>query len=804
MTTLLQDLRYGLRMFAKAPVVSAVAALSLGLGIAANASIFAVLNAFMFEPLPYHDQDGLVLLREGKRGEDIDNLTGVPIADFRDIEEAADGLEAAMTYTIEPANLTGMDVPEQLQVVPATPNVFDVLGVQPALGRGFRPEEGTEGLGTVLVLEHDFWQRRFLGDPDVLGRTITLDGQAYTIVGVMPETFDMIPANVHVFRPTDFASERENRSARGYITFGRLARGATPASVERELSGLSARLASEYPETNRGLEIRVIGARDFFPGPTDTKLTEILTAVALFGLLIACANVANLLLSRAEERQKEVAVRTALGAGRHRILRQLLTESVTLGVVAGLLGLGLSMLVVRWFQGMLPGELPKAMVPELDPEVVAATMLVAILAGVVFGLAPALHAARADLREALGEGSRGGTASRSRRRLRNAFVMGEFAVALALLTGTGFMLEVFEKLTGTETGYRQEGLLTFSLTAQEDRFPGPAELTVYHDELLARLASVPGVQGAAAMSGLPRGREFYGTPYAVEGRPAPAEGEAPRAGLQVVSPDYFRTMEISVLEGRGIEATDRAESQPVVVVSQGLVDREFPGEDPLGKTVTFRGVSRVIVGVAENIKQERIALAVERGEAFYVPLAQQPPRQLSFALRIDGDPAALAGDVRQAVWAVNPDQPVAEVQTLDAFVAESLAGPRSIYQFMVGMAIIALALAAMGIYGVMSHAVAQQHREIGVRMALGAGRGTVVGMVTRTGLGLVGAGMLLGLPLSYLMYRGVASALGLFVGRLGMTYAVGVTVALVAVAVFSTWIPARRASGVEPAAALRD
>ena len=804
MTTLLQDLRYGLRMLAKAPVISAVAALSLALGIAANATIFALLDAFLLEPLPYHDQDGLVLLGGRRQGESSQDFVSLSMADFRDYEAAARGLFSAMAYTTERANLTGMDVPEQLQVVVGTPNLFDVLGVQPAIGRSFRAEEGAAGVGNVLVLEHDFWQRRFLGDTEVLGRTLTLDDQTYTVVGVMPEAFDMIPANVHAFRPTDFAAVRDDRASRDYISFARLVPGATAEQVQRELAPVAERVAAEHPDTNRNLEVRVMAARDFFPGETDTKLTMILAAVALFGLLIACANVANLLLARAEERQKEVAVRTALGAARHRILRQLLTESVTLGLAAGVLGIALAVVLVRWMQAGMPPEMPKAMIPELDPGVLAMTLAVAVLAGIAFGLAPALHATRADLREALGEGSRGGTASRSRRRLRNAFVVGEFAVALGLLTGTGFLMDIFNQLTPADPGFRQEGLLTFSLTVPEDRYPASPELVVYEDELLSRLAAVPGVQGVALMSSLPRGRGNPSTGYTVEGRPAPAEGEAPTAGLQAVNPEYFSTMGIALLSGRGIESSDRAGTQPALVVSQALVDREFPGEDPLGRTVTFRGETRTIVGVAADIVQDRIALAGDRDEAFYVPVAQSPPRNLAFALRTAGDPEALSADVRRAVWAVNPDQPVAQLRTLDEHVAESLAGPRAIALFIATMGAIALALAAMGIYGVMAHAVAQQQREIGIRMALGAGRGTVVAMVTRSGLTLAGIGMLLGLPLSYLMYRSVASAFNLFEGEVGMSYAAWVTAALAAVALLSTWLPARRASGVPPVAALRD
>jgi len=806
MSTWFQDLRYGLRMLARTPVVSTVAALSLAAGIAANASIFALLDGFLLEPLPYHDQDGLVIVREGRQGDAVEAYGGPSVGSFDDYEEGVGAFASSALYTVDAANLTGVDVPEQVNVVTTTPDLFEVLGVPPALGRGFRPEEGTEGVGNVAVLEHDFWARRFLSDPDVLGRALTLNGTTYTIVGVMPASFDMIPANVDVFRPTDFADRREDRSARDFIAFARLAPGATVERAQRELEDVWTRTAPQYPDATTGMRVRAVGARDFFPGSTDTQLVMILTAVALFGLLIACANVANLLLSRAEERQKEVAVRTALGAARGRILRQLLTESVTLGVLAGVIGTALAVLVVRWIQSAMPAELPAAMMPRLDPKVLLATLVVSVMAGVVFGLAPAFHTVRGDLREALGEGSRGGTASRGRRRMRNAFVVGEFAVALALLTGAGFLIQAFRSLTTADPGFRQEGLLTFSLTTPEDRYDGPDALRRYEDELMTSLAAIPGVEGVSAMSSLPRGRGNPSTRYTVEGMPVPPESEQPTAGLQSVTPGYFRVLEVPIVQGRGIEDTDREGGQPVVVVSRGFARREFPGDDPLGRSIRIGGedAPRVIVGVAADLIQDRIPEPGDVGAALYVPLAQRPLRAPSFAVRVAGDPVALAGDVRRAVWAVDPDQPVAHVQSLDAFVAESLAGPRAISQFLGAMGVVALLLAALGIYGVMAHAVAQQQREIGIRMALGAGRGAVVGMVTRGGLTLAGVGMLLGLPLAWLMYRRAALALDVFQASAGFAWAGGVVLALGLVAVVATWLPARKASGIAPVAALRE
>jgi putative ABC transport system permease protein len=805
MSTLLQDIRYGLRQALRTPVVSAVAALSLALGIAANASMFAILDSFFLEPLPFGDQESLALFREVQEGEDIEMSPGSSIGNVRDYTEASRLIEGTGTYTVELSNLTGLDVPEQLHVVVATPNLFDVLRVQPSLGRGFRPEEGAEGSGNVVVLEHDYWMSRFLGDREILGQTMRLDGTMYTVVGVMPPEFDMIPANVQAFRPTDFRDQWENREARGYISFARLQDGATAEQLQTELAGVSARLATEFPDANRGWELLVQPARKFFPGPTDTKLFQILTVVTLFGLLIACANVANLLLARAEGRQKEVAVRKALGAARNRLLRQLLTESVLLALAAGIVGATLAFFIVGWLQGAMPVEMPRSFVPRLDLGVLLVTMAVAGLAGVIFGLVPALHATGGDLREALGEGARGGTAGRRRKTIRNIFVVGEFAVALALLVGSGFLMEAFNHLSNQDPGFNPDGLLTFQVSALEERYVEDSELIRYQDELIRTLEGIPGVEGVAVMSSLPRSRGNPDTRYTVAGRPILEESEQPTAGFQVVNPAYFATLDITVRQGRAFESSDREDSPPVAMVSQAWVDREFPGEDAIGKMIEVRGTSREIVGVVRDISQERIALAGRNGEAIYVPAAQFPLRTQRFALRVTaGEPGTLAADVRTAVWSVEPDQPIAQLRTLQAHIDESLAGPRSLSIFLGAMGFIALLLAAMGIYGVMAHGVAQQQKEIGIRMALGAGRNRVVGMVTRSGMTLALAGMLLGLPLAFLMGRAVSSALNLFEAELGMTYVFWVSGALVAVALLSTYLPARRASRIQPVAALKD
>jgi putative ABC transport system permease protein len=804
MGTLLQDVRFGFRMMVRSPVVTAVAILSLALGITANAAMFSILNSFLFEALPYENQEELVLLRTLRTGESLDLAGGVSVPNFRDLVEAGRSIETAAVYTMERANLTGLDVPEQITVVATTPTLFDVLGVQPFVGRGFRFEEGTEGAGNVVVLEYDYWERRFFADRDVLGTTVTLDGAAFVIVGVMPADFDMLPANVHAFRPTDFADEAERRANRDFMAFARLEEGATSSQLQLELDAATDRLASEFPQANRGVEFRAQTMREFFPGPTDTQLLKILGAVTLFGLLIACANIANLLLGRAEERQREVAVRTAMGAGRGRILRQMLTESILMAVTAGVIGSVLAVWVVGSLRGAMPVELPAALMPELDPEVLGATLVVSVLAGVAFGLAPALLSVGGNLRESLGSGARGGTAGRRRKRARSVFVVGEIAVALALLSGSGFLIQAFDRLTNDDPGFAAAGLLTFQLVVLDDRYPEDAQVVTYQRDLRQALEAIPSVEAVAVMSSLPRGRSNPRTRYTVDGRPLPEPNDRPTAGFQSVNATYFATLDIQLSQGRLLDDTDREDAAPVAVVSKAFAAREFGDTDPLGKTITLRGVSRSIVGVVGDITQERMALAGRSGEQIYVPIDQAPLRNPNFALRTAGDPAALSADVRQAVWSVEADQPVAALQPLQAFIDESLAGPRSISSFLVVMGGIALALAAMGIYGVMAHSVMQQQREIGIRMALGAERSTVVGMIARSGLSLVAMGLIAGVPLALLMYRATMNGLGLFDTRMGVGYPAALSGALVIVAVVATVLPARRASGITPVAALKE
>ncbi len=800
MSSLLQDLRFAWRMLLKNPVLTSVAALSLALGIAAATAMFSVASAFWLEPLPFGDQESLVLLQELRHGESTDMAAGVSAPNFRDWRAGATAFEGMAAYGTETVSVTGGDQPEQIEIVQGTPNLLDVLRVRPTLGRTFRPEEAAAGGGNVLVITYAYWQRRFNGEPDILGRTLTLDGKPCTIIGVTPEGFEMLPAGTQAFRPTDL-SGLDDRAAKDWLVYGRLRPGATVSRARGEITTLAQRLESEYPDANRGWGALVQSARDTFPGPTDTKIILILIAVSLFGVAIAVANVANLLLGRAETRMKEVAVRTALGAGRVRILRQLLTESILLAAVGGALGTVLAIYLIRALRAAMPPVLPPTFLPTLDVPTLLATVGVAVTAGVLFGLAPALHAMRGDLREALGEG-RGGTSSRTRRRVRQAFVVGQIAVALALVTGAGFLGRAMGSLATAPPGYTPTGLLTFQIALPEYKYPGPAERRSVERELERRLRAIPGVEDVAMMTTLPRSMGNPATPMQVVGHETADANDRPQVMWQAVNPGYFSTLRIPLRSGRLFLDTDREDASPVVIVSEAFARRYFPGEDPLGKGLDLFGAQRTIVGVVGNIAQSRVPLDGRVDGGLYLPVAQRPSQAPFFALRTAGEPQAVAGDVREAVWSVDPDQPIGFLKTLTDHIREQLAVIVFIEAFVGALGLLAMILSAMGIYGIMAHAVLQERREIGIRMAVGARAGQVVGRVTRTGLTLTGVGLLLGAPLAFLVHRAVLSALSLFAPRLPIGFTLGAIGVLVGAAILASYLPARRAAKVDPMRAL--
>ncbi len=795
----LLDVRYGIRMLAKTPVVAAVAAASLAMGIAANTTTFAVANGFLFEPFPFMNADELVLISE-VHAKSTDDEWSSP-GNFLDYQERATVFGSLAAWNVKPANLTGGDEPERVRLVSMSPNTLAFLGRSPLLGRDFEEAEGVAGSGNVVILTHPFWQRYFAADLSILGKSVAIDGKSFDVVGVIPEDFDFLPADVDLFVPTNWKDRSADRE-RGLLVMGRMKEGRTAEEAEAEISTISNQLAAEHPEENEGYHSRTMLLRDYFPGRTDTLLMYILLTVSGFVLLIACANIANLLLARAEVRQREVAVRTALGAGRARILRQLLTESVLLALLGGSLGAFLAVYSVRWVRASMPAQLPQSFMPDMDRNVLLYTLATSMLAGMIFGIAPALHTFADDLREALGESTRGGTATRKRNRLRNAFVIAEIGAALALLIGSGALINIFREFVMIDPGFDEEGILTAQLTVSEDRHPEDADVLRFYREVTRKLSEMPGVTGVAVMNELPRSRASGSTEFTIEGRAAPQRNEEPVAGLQAVNDRYFAALGVPIRQGRGITEGDRDDSEPVAVVNESFVATFFPEEDPLGKRVVVTGRPRRIVGVTQNIYQSRMPDdGGKLGPVIYLPMEQQPTRSKSFALRVEGDPAALADPLRSAVWTVDPAQPVSDVQSLTQHIATELAGPKVVSVVLTIFGATALLLSAIGIYGVMAHGVAQKTREIGIRMALGAAGTDVVGLVTRQGMRLAVLGLVLGAPFAFILIRLVGST---FVTTTGASpqLVLGVIAVLASVAFVATYLPARRASRIQPVRAL--
>ena len=795
----LLDVRYGVRMLAKTPVVAAVAAVSLAMGIAANTTTFAVANGFLFAPFP--------VLRPGRARPDLggpfeEHGRRVGLArELPGLPDARDGLRARgrlRRREREPdgrgsagEGAPGEDEPRDLRVARA-----DTVS-RPRL----RGEGRIEGAGSVAVLSHPFWQRYFAADRSVLGRRVGIDGKSFDIVGVMPEDFDFLPADVDLFVPTNWEHRSSDRD-RGLLVLGRLKDGRTPEEAESEITAISSQLAKEYPAANEGYRSVTMPLRDYFPGRTDTLLMYILLTVSGFVLLIACANIANLLLARAEVRQREVAVRTALGAGRTRILRQLLTESVLLALMGGALGTLLSVYSVRWVRQSMPAQLPLSFLPEMDRTVLLYTLATSMLAGMIFGIMPALHTFSDDLREALGDSTRGGTATRKRNRLRNAFVVAEIGAALALLIGSGALMNIFREFIMPDPGFEVEGILTAQLTVSEDRHPTDADVQRFHREVVRRLSEIPGVTGVAAMNELPRSRGSSTTEFTIEGRATPRNNEEPVTGWQAVNGAYFTTLGVPMREGRGVTEEDRDDTEAVAVVNQSFVETFFPDEDPLGKRVVMMGKPRRVVGVSKNIYQSRMPDdGGKLGPVVYLPMEQQAARSKSFALRVEGEPSTYADALRAAIWAVDPEQPVSNVQTLTQHIDTELAGPNIIFVVLSIFGVTAILLSAMGIYGVMAHGVAQKTREIGIRMALGAAGRDVVGLVTRQGMRLALFGLLLGAPFAFALTRLVGST---FVTTSGASPQLVLLVVgmLTAVAFVATYLPALRASRIQPVRAL--
>jgi putative ABC transport system permease protein len=808
MGTLVQDLRYGLRMLAKSPGFTVVAALTLALGIGANTAIFSVVNAVLLRPLPYPDSDRLVMVwgKNLQKGFDWDLVSP---ADFADWQAQNDVFEQMAASRDAIYTLTGRVEPEQILGYRFSADFFQVMGVKPALGRTFLPEEDHPGNDRVVVLSHRLWQRRFSGDPRILGKTLILSGESYTVIGVMPPAFQHPIEAVELWTPLAVdPTLMSNRGRRFLRVLARLRPGVTLRQAQKQMDTLARRLEQQHPDTNAGEGVKIVTLRQQHVGDIQPALLVLLGAVG-FVLLIACANVANLVLARAVARQKEIAIRTALGASRLRLVRQVLTESILLSLLGGVSGLFLALWSSSFLLAIFPNNIANLQIPRvenipIDARVLGFTVVIALLTGCVFGLAPALQATRSRLNDALKEMGRSATAGSREGRFRSLLVVSQIALALVLLAGAGLMIKSFLRLEQGDLGLNPENVLTEHVFLPQYKYGDAGKRRAFVRDVLRQVQALPGVKSVGAINFLPLSG-FWGTvSFTVEGRPSPRPGDEPEADNRVVTPNYFHTMGIRLLRGRDFREQDREGAPQVAIINDTLARRFWPGEDPLGKRLNLGDANSPswweVVGIVGDVKA--FGLEKETHHDIYRAYDQVPFPLIVFAVRTASDPMALTTAVRNAIWAVDKDQPVFKVLSLNQLAAESITLRRISTLLLGAFAALALILAAVGIYGVISYSVSQRTHEIGIRMALGAQPRDVVKLVVGQGMTLTLIGVAAGLGAAFGLTRMLSSLLYGVRPTDPITFA-GVSLMLTAVALVASYIPARRATKVDPMMALR-
>ncbi|HYH79786.1 MAG TPA: ABC transporter permease [Longimicrobium sp.] len=805
METFLQDVRYAARALRRSPGFTLVAVLTLGLGIGLNTAIFSVVNGVLLRPLPYRDPGALVRLHHVHPEEAPDGGVFSP-QDFDDLKAGARGFQSLASYLYDAGDaglsLTSGGEPEIVAGVFVSPEFFSVLGVSAARGRTLRPEENVPGADRSVVLSDAFWRARFNADPGVVGRSVTLDAKPFTVVGVMPPRFAFPAREVQAWVPVSLIGEDDiprERGLRWLDVVGRLAPGTTPEAAAGSANAVLSRLATEHPGSNEGWSrARLETLRNSVVGPVRPALLVLLGTVMMV-LLVACANLANLLLARASARERELAVRTALGAGRGRLVRQMLTESVVLALAGGGVGLVLARLGVPALLAVSAGTIPRAGEVGLDARVAAFALLLSLLTVVLFGLVPAVRAARGVTAETLRDGGRGGTARRGGH-IRDALVLGQSAVAMVLLVGAGLLINSFWRLVTVDPGFRPEKVLaaTFSIPI---RYDTPAKMAAYRDEVLRRVGEIPGVAAVGAAKTQPLRGGGEPMEFTIPGRSGEAAVLKPKSGVFVVSPGYFDALGIPLVRGRVFTARDDVRGAPlVVVVNQAAARRYWPGADPVGQTVRVRATPITVAGVVGDVRNDGLAASAD--PAVYLPFGMAPRASTQLFVRTSGDPGAAASAVRGAIRAADPLQPIAAIRPLRSAMAETVAQPR-FFTLVLGLfGGLAVLLAALGLYGVVAYSVTRRTGEIGIRMALGARARDVVGMVVRRAAVPTLAGIALGAAAAWMLSRLMASMLFQVRPTDPATFAAAALL-LAGVGLLASWLPARRAARIEPSSALR-
>jgi putative ABC transport system permease protein len=804
-----QDLRFGLRMLLKNPGFTVVAVVALALGIGANSAIFSVVNTVLLRPLPYQDPDRLVMVWEDrtKGGFPRDTPTAGNFADWRDQNQVFEGMAAIASSSF---NLTGTGEPERIDGKRVSASLFPLLGVEPQLGRAFLPEEDRPGGSRVVVLSHGLWQRRFGSDANITGRALTLNGESYTVVGVMPQGFQFPSREDDLWVPIAFTPQEATNRGRHYLQIvARMKPGVSLEQAQAEMNTIAVRLQQQYPNTNTNVGAAVVPLHEQVVGDIKPALLVLLGAVG-FVLLIACANVANLLLARAAVRQKEISIRLALGASRLRLIRQFLTESILLAALGGAVGLLFAVWGVNLLRAFIPENISQAASITIDGKVLGFTLLVSLLTGLIFGLAPAAQTSNFNLNETLKEGGRDSAAGSRGNRIRSLLVVAEVAVSLILLIGAGLLLNSFLRLRNVDPGFSPDNLLTMQVALPDMKYPDHARRSTFYTELISRIEALPGVKSAAIANWIPLVRQGDSIGISFEGHPDPApdQGQRPSVVTRVVNPHYFQTMGIPLLQGRGFGDQDKVDAPAVAVVSEGMVRRFWPGEDPIGKRITPGALNSAdpddwitVVGVAKDVRQfELVAEPKPQMYLSYVQAGFFAPRHLIISTSVE--PLSLAASVRRAVWEIDKDQPVSNIRTMEEVMSESIARQRFSMLLLGIFAAVALILAAVGIYGVMSYSVAQRTREIGIRMALGARRSDVLKLTVGGGLKLVLIGVVIGLGAAFVLTRLMSSLLFGVSATDPVTFVI-ISLVLMCVAALASYIPARRATKIDPMIALR-
>jgi putative ABC transport system permease protein len=799
MTTLLQDLRYGIRMLLKNPGFAAVAVITLGLGIGANAAIFSVVNTVLLRPVPYEDPDRLMVLTENQQPKFPE--FSVSPGNFLDWQKQNAVFERLAAINGSAFILVGEGAePERLFGARVSAGLFEMLGVNPVHGRTFLEEEDQPGHENVVILSNGLWKRRFAADPNVISQPITLSGISYTVIGVMPPSFGFPDRETDVWAPVAFTARDAQSHGGHYLSaIGRLKQGATVEQARTEMSAIAARLAEQYPDSNTGWGVDVFPMQEYNVRDIKPALLVLLGAVGLV-LLIACANVANLLLARATVRQKEIAIRTALGASRGRIARQLLTESVLLALVGGAVGVLLAQWGIGSLLALAPQQLPRVKDVTLDASALGFTLLVTLLTGVIFGLVPALQSSRPNLNETLKEGGRGTTGGHHR--VRAGLVVTEVALALVLLIGAGLLIRSFYRLQQVNPGFNPSNALAITVSLPGRKYPQPEQRAAFFTQLIEKVSALPGVVAVGASQTLPiQGDYLLG--FIIQGRPPYAPGEDPSTNYYSVTPDYFKSMGIPLLKGRVFTEQDRTGATRVAIINEEMAKRYFPDEDPIGKRIhvtqgpeTFRE----IVGIVGDVKQ--YGLARPTTLQTYEPALQAPFSSMTLVVRANGNLVPLGGAIRSQVLAIDKEQPISRIRPLEQVVAESVSKQRFSMLLLGIFAGVALVLAAVGLYGVMSYSVTQRTHEIGIRTALGAKQTDVLKLVVGQGMMLALTGVGIGLLAAFALTR-LMSVLLFGVSATDPLTFVAIPAVLTVVALAACFVPARRATKVDPMIALR-